>query len=299
MVSHEENEVLTKLVEELYVGKPKGTLYHYTSLGVAQSIIENGCLWATDIRYMSDSSELANTATLLVNVVANLLHSEGGDAEILGQFGQWVKDRFNNGHSMFVACFSERGNLLSQWRGYCPDGKGVSLGFAPQNLVAAAAAEDFDLVKCVYDREVQVRLAQDVVRAVEQKAKEIGKALPADAANEQCYFPAFERLEVDLLRLAAALKYGAFFEEQEWRLVSKVITRTDLPTINYREGQSMLIPYMEFALPRLPSGKLELARNYLGPTPQPNHSMRSFSNFLSARVVQSELWLSEIPYRKC
>jgi hypothetical protein len=29
----------------------------------------------------------------------------------------------------FVACFSEAGDLLSQWRGYANDAQGISIGF--------------------------------------------------------------------------------------------------------------------------------------------------------------------------
>jgi len=31
----------------------------------------------------------------------------------------------------YIACFSEKGDLLSQWRAYADDGEGVAIGFDP------------------------------------------------------------------------------------------------------------------------------------------------------------------------
>ena len=38
-------------------------------------------------------------------------------------------DNINNTFKVLIACFSQRGDILSQWRAYADDGKGFSIGF--------------------------------------------------------------------------------------------------------------------------------------------------------------------------
>ena len=290
---------LTAIVERMYSQRPSTRLFHYATLANVRNIISGRTLWASDIRYMSDASELGSTAKLIEGVSANLVH-EGSilEAGLLRQFAIWIQNRFTAGHALFAACFSEHGNLLSQWRGYCPAGNGYSLGFDPDDLHAAAYSQTFSLVKCIYDRTSQVTLLREVIAAVVEHTLAFGQAGPSERHPDNCHHPAFEALEFDLLRIAAALKHGAFFEEQEWRVVSEVITRTDNPDIGYRPGASMLVPYMQFRLPSAPSGKLKVPQVFVGPTPHPNLAINSMVSFLSAEAEGTrEVWNADIPYR--
>ena len=47
---------------------------------------------------------------------------------------------------LLVACFTTEGNLLSQWRSYCPTGRGCSLGFSAEAVLKAANDTAFRLV---------------------------------------------------------------------------------------------------------------------------------------------------------
>ncbi|WP_440531792.1 DUF2971 domain-containing protein [Variovorax sp. YR566] len=290
---------LAPIVDRIYGTQPTTRLFHYATLANVKNIITGKALWASDIRYMSDASELGSTAKLIQGVSANLVHAGlVHDTEVLHQFAVWVGDRLTNGHALFAACFSERGNLLSQWRGYCPTGNGYSLGFEPKALAEAAEYQGFSLVKCIYDRDEQVKLLREVVIAVVAYTRAFGEAGASERHPDNRFYPAFEALEFDLLKVAAALKHGAFFEEQEWRVVSNVVTRTDLPEIGYRPGASMLIPYVEFRLPTATNGKLQLPQVFVGPTPHPNLAINSMTNFLSSQVEDTrEVWSADIPYR--
>lgn len=47
-----------------------------------------------------------------------------------------MKKEFEDGTiSTFVICLSEEGDLLSQWRGYADDGRGMCLGFNVHELL--------------------------------------------------------------------------------------------------------------------------------------------------------------------
>jgi hypothetical protein len=44
--------------------RPLGPLNHYTTLEGMLGVIKSGAIWASDVRYMNDSSELDYAATL-------------------------------------------------------------------------------------------------------------------------------------------------------------------------------------------------------------------------------------------
>lgn len=287
---------LSSTVTQIYSAQPDGKLFHYTSLSGAWNIARTRNIWATELRYMSDSSELLSSADRLAHVAVAHVQEGNHDVEVLAQFVRWVKQRFSDGHSQFVACFSEKGDVLSQWRGYCPQAKGISLGFHGKELAESAAAQGFFLVKCIYDRNEQSQLLRAVVKGVVAHALAVGKS--ADRHPDNSYHLAFEQLEFELLRVAAAMKSEAFSEEHEWRVVSEAMTRTDSPKIHYREGASMMVPYVNFELPQSAAGSLLLPTAYVGPTPNSNNSIRSLTNFLGTQVTGPfEVIASRVPYR--
>ena len=290
---------LTRIVERMYAQRPTINIFHYASLPNVKNIISGRVLWASDIRYMSDASELGSTAKLIQEVSANLVHDGWlREAELLHQFAIWVESRFTAGHALFAACFSERGNLPSQWGGYCPSGNGYSLGCEPDDLCAAATLQAFSLVKFVYDRDEQVALLREVITAVMEHTYAFGQAGTSDLSPDNCYYPAFEALEFDLLKIAIALKHGAFYEEKEWCVVSEVITQTDDPSISYRPGASMLVPLMQFKLPTGQSNRLKVPQVFVGPTPHPNLAINAMVSFLSAEAEGTrKVWTADIPYR--
>lgn len=70
--------------QPLEAGDENRGFYHYTSIRTLFSILESDSLWAGNARFSNDASEA----------------------------------RGDN----FILCFCDRGDQLSQWRGYCPNG---------------------------------------------------------------------------------------------------------------------------------------------------------------------------------
>ena len=208
--------------------------------------------------------------------------------------------RLADGHMLFVACFSEDGNLLSQWRGYTPHGNGVSLGFSPHFLTERASSNGFRLAPCIYEREQQGIIAKNSINAILSHAVEIGATAPQESHPSQSFFPRFYEKEADLLSIAALLKNPAFCAEREWRAVSAVSTNhTDNP-LQYRAGRTTLIPYKEFVLRASESSNMKLQKAYLGPTPENNLAIKALSIFLSSSGINPEegLVASQLPYRE-
>lgn len=281
---------------ELYRPGPDKTLYHYTSLSGMLGIAEDKTLRATEIQYVNDAAELGHFGELLNN--AMIQRAGGSPSKVLSQFREWLSDRLTDGHMVFVGCFTEQGNLLSQWRGYSPPGRGVSLGFDPQKLTLSAATQRFRIGRCIYDRGRKQRLAELVLATVEKYALDCGEAPPAIRHPDQSYHSSFYEIEAELLSIAALVKNESFFEETEWRAVSPAIENYAVSPIRYRSGVSTLIPFLDLPLPQ-EGGKLALTNVLVGPTPTLKASQAAVAKYLSRYAACPRVGSSMIPFREC
>ncbi|SRR6056297_396645 len=287
--------MLDALTRQLFSARPRETLYHYTTLTGLQGIVGSAELRASDIRYMNDSTELRHTLELLNQQITRRILAGVDNPELLNALLDWLSHRIVSGPMLFGASFRANGNLLSQWRGYSVHGKGVSMGMSPEQILSRAAAQSFEVTRCIYDRSEQERLINSIVDAVESLAAEHDMQ---ELVNGEPWQGLFQRIEGDLLRIAAVLKHPTFEEEQEWRIISPVMHRlTD--RVEFREGISMLIPYFNFDL-RDEAGRLRLEHVYLGPTSNTDLSMNSLALYLEQRGASPRRGITycDIPYRK-
>lgn len=283
--------MLNDITRQLYTGKPDGLLYHYTTFRGLMGIVENCCLWASDIRYMNDSAELRHTVNLLSREVAQRLNDPRSNVTALNSFVDWVSHRVTNGHLVFAASFRSHGNLLSQWRGYSTVGKGVSLGFDADYIVHCARQQSFVVGQCIYDSARQRKLIAAVIDVV----AEVTHREP-----QERWHNLFEELETELLRIAALLKHPSFAEEQEWRIVSPAMTDFMSTRIRFREGTSMLVPYSQLELGSGEHPQLALEHIYLGPTAHITLSLNSLAMYLQKHGASPRKGIDycDIPYRQ-
>jgi hypothetical protein len=293
--------MIKDITENLYSDIPRETLYHYTTFAGLVGIVNSQLLWASDIRYMNDSAELKHTADLIRMEISQRITAGHPKPNLLNQFLEWVTHRITNGHMLFAASFRSNGNLLSQWRGYSKLGKGVSLGFNPSYILKCAREQSFQIGKCIYNSADQRRLIKQVVDSVEvlAQAHHENKDIP-EKNDPQSYYNVFEKIETDLLRIAAILKHPSFQEEEEWRIVSPALTDYVTSPVLFREGTSMLVPYVEFKLLHAKDKPVALEHIFLGPTPNINISMNSLTMFLAKNGANPEKGITycEIPFRQ-
>jgi hypothetical protein len=289
--------MLDDLLSRLYAEKPTRTLYHYTSLQGLLGIVEGGHLWVSETRHLNDVEELGHFGRAIYSEIALREAGDPEEAEIASQLAKWLPQRLASGPLIFAGSFTENGNLLSQWRGYCPHGQGVSMGFHPERLAESAAAQSFLLGRCIYAQDDQQRIASAMVEAIIAAAKAQGKSPPNKAPPTQSYHGVFQQLEDPILTAAALVKNPAFSEEQEWRVVSPSLSNYVVPPIHYRAGASMLVPYLEFELPKDSAGLTQMTDLWIGPTPTMNLSMRSLGMYLRKRANCPLLRNCQIPFR--
>jgi hypothetical protein len=262
---------------------PEDPLYHYTSLDGLLGISDTKSLRATHIAHLNDSHELTLSIELLEGAVKQRLQEPDlrpEDRKCLNQLSEWLGHRFLLEHLLFTCSFTEAGNLLSQWRAYCPPSAGVSLGFEAQELLGAADAQGFQLVKCIYARELQILLVNEWLNRV-LATKDDKEDPPFKSHPSQSYHSHFRVNEETFLQIAARMKHSGFSEEREWRLVSRVGRDLRDPKLKFRAGKTRLIPFIEFELPLTQGGALSLQHVYIGPAQDHNISFSAIASLLT------------------
>ena len=105
-------------------------LWHYCSNEAFLSIISSQEIWLGEITHSNDYME----GKWLIEEILRpaLLNSGLADYQVIQVLGRIydMKGRYN----AFAFCLSEKSDVLSQWRGYADDGRGVAIGFNKKYL---------------------------------------------------------------------------------------------------------------------------------------------------------------------
>jgi Protein of unknown function (DUF2971) len=287
------------ILKEMFSKVPNKTIYHYTSQSGLLGIITTKTIWATNIHYLNDASEFQVAVQLARGKIPDLIKAtREEDAEFLRELDRRLSVIMGfNLRSIYVCSFSSNGNLLSQWRSYCPDGNGFSIGFDYSQLHARLQRQGFRIARCVYDPQAQSEMIQQfLVSALDTFHKTrnaFGEVGRQDWAAQ--YFAALD-VDLEFLRLAPILKDKSFEEEDEWRLISSPILLTH-PQVCFREGKSMILPFFKIELAQ-EDEHLSFPEIFIGPTPHEVLSKISVESLLSAKDFDgSSVRLSGIPYR--
>lgn len=292
--------------------KPKGPLYHYTSQAGLLGIIQKKQIWATNMLFLNDSAELNHAIRLVKDAIHEIEGSMSlEEATFIKGFGDdldliinWID--YQRIAGIYVCSFSENKDQLSQWRGYCPNGNGFSIGFNFSSPLynSLIEAQNFCLLKCEYGDSEQKSIARQFVNDVINTFRIDGQ----DIANQKAW--------ADFRKTAPRIKDPTFYEEAEWRLVY-LPPKSDSGgprNIKFREGKSMLIPYLEIELTELikePDVRKPLEwipEIYVGPTQHQALSCMSLDILLKTQGVSNiiskedkpehtRVSASEIPYR--
>lgn len=261
---------------------PSEPLFHYTSVASLQHILAEKRLRATDIQHMNDARELSHGVSVLDELVRERMPSLAGKLEKCAtQLRQWIAHGSIADHHVFVVCFTEKGNLLSQWRSYCPPGKGVSIGFSPDELVECVYDQNFRLQRVVYEREQQRTMHGYLLDALLESAEQYVEPGPKVAHPTQTFYKLFRDWEDSIIDFCAMMKHLSFAEEVEWRAISRPIRNSQDERLRFRDGTLTLTPYIELDLPCNGRGGVSLDQAFVGPTANQNIAMRAISTFLS------------------
>jgi hypothetical protein len=235
-------------------------LFHYTSQAGLLGILKEKEIWATNIHFLNDYKEFRHAFDILCEIITQELASNPVLRDkLIEHFNNLIN--LSPNINVFVASFSERGDSLSQWRGYCSDGAGYSIGFDKSILQRMATEMGLTLVECIYDPEKQ----REEMKIYLDWVLLSSSTTPSDI-NTLNFDNAVSSLAKMLLAIAPRFKDKSFSEEREWRLFSGMIDNAD-ERIEFRQGKSTLVPYVKFSLKSTELNNIPISKIFVGPTP--------------------------------
>lgn len=307
---------MEKDIEELIDGLKNpapSILYHYTSQQGLLAIIDSKTIWATNIYYLSDSSEYEYAAKLIQDVIREYLITPPGSSpslaagiplptkitpemleQMLLESIRGVISLLTTRYRIYVCSFSEEGDQLSQWRGYCPNGNGFSLGFAISPLLDQMVKYSFGLVQCVYDKNEQTKIVRKIIdKSIIALKSSLGET---DGIKISATLTEITASTVGKLFFALSrLKHETFREEKEWRFVALYNDSQPLPIL-FREGKSMIIPYVGIQLADNQES-IKIDRIIIGPTSHQQLAQKATQLLMDSNKIKCEVVLSKTPYR--
>lgn len=249
-----------------------GFLYHYTSLEALIGIVNHRTLWASNIKYLNDTSEQTILQNLVRDQILELIAKQSSNAP-----GRW-RQAFQRALDIFVVCLSEdAGDRLSQWRAYggtC----GVCLKFHKRSFVdyfdRGYPGSTFQKVKYVSpDWDAHLRAWAEKIKA----------NLDSDEPGNPPHRIAIE---------SAFFKHQSFREEKEWRTIA---IRLGAP-LRHRVRGSLLIPYIELNLGEVLPNLLEAV--IVGPMNHKEQTAEAIEGLLKENGLSAvKVWCSKTPYR--
>lgn len=257
----------------------KKIVYHYCSVDVFTKIISDKKIRLSDITKSNDSMEILWITKYIKEIfdeeinkeTSNIRYfNEGYPKDAFSELVEHYSDEFFKAeqriYSYMVCCFSEEGDLLSQWRGYSDDASGFSIGFDANALATFGnpLAEDpissdiFDFNKVVYDVGKQKARIRECAKQLISELKPLSKVTSGDIKQQS--MKAFNQCFFKLFKWSIFMKNPFFKEEKEWRICYctdlrlnymssnvKIEDELSLSNIAYYSRNNDVVPYIDLS----------------------------------------------------
>lgn len=230
------------------------TVYHYCSIDTFTNIISGNNIRLSDITKSNDSMEILWITNFIKDIFDEEFEKEKHNTLYFGR--EYEKSVFNELverysveffeedirlYSYFVCCFSENGDLLSQWRGYADDANGLSIGFDSHILSRLGLPSEDDFISDNYFEYGEINYLEnrqkgDIRKIAKQllaNLKVLAKEKPKDIKKES--MSAFNNCFLQLFKISIFMKNPFFKEEKEWRLSH--LTQIEPDFINYANNE--------------------------------------------------------------
>jgi Protein of unknown function (DUF2971) len=311
------------------------SIFHYTDARGLIGIIESDAIFATDYRYLNDSTEGGEIKKLLLPIL------EAETAKITNKLVEekflspdFYKEHGEQGHRLqaealyramvrmgdtvtpiFVTSFCRHdegtevfeNGLLSQWRGYASAG-GFAIEFDEGGIDKLAGEEakkyaygGFRTEDVLYDRferEFDARDYEGLAGAMIASIFE-GRDISHITGKKD-----IDKTMVKFLSVAPFLKNLGFKEEREYRLMaagirSKSVSDSEKRArreIKYRPRDGLVVPYIE--LFATVGGSLPIKSVIVGPHAHQGLQEEAVKMLLESNSVNAEVRCSQIPLRR-
>ena len=262
---------------------PPSYLYHYTSVTGIVGILEQKEIWATEIHFFDDKSEIVYFkrqidvwADLLANnssIVANRIESD-----FLVKLGHRVLHERRPG--VCVASFSTDDNSLSLWRQYGNATESYCIGLSGNSLEQAADSQDCILGSCNYDEDLSSEIVQEILVSLLVQFRVSGYD-----EDEKCRLQ--DELSNMVLQYGPFLKRPSFDVEKEWRIV----TKQRVYDLEVREVKGRLRPFYRFDITGPISAKGAANEARILSQPDGSEDLPGYAiQLLSKRILGRNIW---------
>ena len=138
-------------------------IYHYCSASTFIAIMKSKSIRLSDLNKTNDYQEKKWASRIIAQVLRERFESNGINFDLEEDYWyndsspnhlQYYKNEMNsilfNEKPIFISCFSQKGDLLSQWRAYGQDGTGLSIGFDYKKLKSLHKGKNILIEKVCY-----------------------------------------------------------------------------------------------------------------------------------------------------
>lgn len=250
-------------------------VYHYCSLESLNSILKHRALRLTNILKSNDSMEISWICRYFQEAfrqayeqASEHVHQKISKERMDGLIRFYTDEFFNESHScyrFYVTCFSKEADLLSQWRGYADDGRGVAIGYDLDVLKTIASGQKTEENQSVslheinYSEEKQKAIVESIVAGFMQKLEGTADGSEyQDMGGMDDILYTFEETFLELFKASVYMKNPFFSEESEIRLCEFAVKKKmegeniELPlgarlyNYSYYVKQNQFVSYVDF-----------------------------------------------------
>ncbi|MDP9098309.1 MAG: DUF2971 domain-containing protein [Verrucomicrobiota bacterium] len=214
--------------------KGEPLFFHYSDLTGLKGIVTEHDLWLTHALFCNDEAELNFGITIAREEIAKLRKEKPLAArkeQYLAELDASLKRPLTE--SVYICCFCEGDDMLSQWRAYGGNGNGVSIRLDAYEFENYAGEQPYGFLRIwnvFYEEPQQRSLMRDAVERTYQNYK-------AAAVSE------IVRKAKDIIDFfVPTFKHSGFSGEQEWRMIF-VPSPASAVKPRYRAARELLIPY--------------------------------------------------------
>ncbi|WP_158616483.1 DUF2971 domain-containing protein [Legionella septentrionalis] len=281
--------------------KQPDVLYHYTSHDILFNIVDTKSLIASHIYYLNDYHEIKYGMSHFVELLEKMKKQQAYRrcVYLFEYIQHWLEAMQADPPYIFSFSLSEKGNLLSQWRAYTPYGIGVSLGFKVADLECYAKANQLLLVKCIYKKDKQIEILKALFPKLLNLFDENKRDLTQASLRKPTSPRALHQIKNLLINTFIQIKDPLFYEECEWRIVSRLYEDYLSEDIKFRSSKTTLIPYILLDIASMRHDGQLFEHVYVGPSPNFDLLYPAIVAFLqNKKACNANITKSVVPYRE-
>jgi hypothetical protein len=230
-------------------------VYHYTSAAGLMGILDSGSIRGTNAAFLNDTSEIAYGLSVCVAVLEEERSSRKSAVEqqLLDRTLGFVRDDASP-YEIYVASFSARRDVLSQWRGYGSAAGRYCIAFQ------LAQFSERDILRLPHRVEYALTDQRELVKRAIVLACRTVIERPDD---NQDAWSCVTALTFHLRRLMCSFKHPGFAEEEEWRSIATV--RDEDLVVGFEAVKGLPRPYIRMLEGSRTSGRLPVVEVCVGP----------------------------------